>query len=339
MCDVIIPRFQVRLTPGALHLSFRLKRLWDFIRLQLHLHFEVESGTADHCLRLHLGSLAEPRYNTPCTHKHPQPRVHVEAPPCDIQQPRSGPPVGKQKVRHTLGVFLGSQNRINLSSTCKKYRNDWSQEWEESLWHGVPAPPKCSSRSSVCAESACKKRSKLHCVHCDKSLCRAHCQQEICSAEFLPSGLGDEFVCASCSPGVEACKHSTGECATCAEMHYFKEDLMHCAKACKDDQILGRAKDLCKSIDIMVGHTARTKNQERFWPDLLDNLRKHKEYDHVLLKSDYWKKFEGTVMKQGSDYVCVCHEPKCIQHQPKHHIQKSASRTRNNQSRLTVRGT
>ena len=71
-----------------------------------------------------------------------------------------------------------------------------------------------------------------------------------------------------------------------------------------------------------------TYTQERYWPHLLDQMRKScfrkveekesevdsdeearegggqsskktNEYDHVLLKSDYWKKFEGTVMKQG----------------------------------------
>ena len=40
--------------------------------------------------------------------------------------------------------------------------------------------------------------------------------------------------------------------------------------------------------------------QERYWPHLLERLREDKEYDHVLMKSDYWKKFEGTVIKQGS---------------------------------------
>ena len=32
---------------------------------------------------------------------------------------------------------------------------------------------------------------------------------------------------------------------------------------------------------------------------MLDTMRREKQYDHVLLKSDYWKKFEGTVLKQG----------------------------------------
>ena len=40
-------------------------------------------------------------------------------------------------------------------------------------------------------------------------------------------------------------------------------------------------------------------HQERFWPDLLAEMRQKKEFDHVLIKSDYWKKFEGTVLKQG----------------------------------------
>ena len=34
-------------------------------------------------------------------------------------------------------------------------------------------------------------------------------------------------------------------------------------------QTNGRAEDVCKSIDIMVGHTARTSNQERYWSDML----------------------------------------------------------------------
>jgi len=49
----------------------------------------------------------------------------------------------------------------------------------------------------------------------------------------------------------------------------------------------------------MVGHTARIVNQERFWPSALEKMRKDKDFGHVLLKSDYWKKFEGTALKVG----------------------------------------
>jgi hypothetical protein len=84
-------------------------------------------------------------------------------------------------------------------------------------------------------------------------------------------------------------------------------DLMKCAEAAADEQILGRARDVCHSIDIMVGHTARIVNQERYWPAMLDKMKNGLEYDHVLLKSDYWKKFEGTAMKQGKQKVTLTH--------------------------------
>ena len=74
---------------------------------------------------------------------------------------------------------------------------------------------------------------------------------------------------------------------------------MKCAMASEKSDIIARAKDVCENIDIMVGHTARITNQERYWPDMLNKLKASKDYKQVLLKSDYWKKFEGTVMKQG----------------------------------------
>ena len=52
------------------HLKHRLKRVWDFLRLQLHLHVEPTSEIGSHCLKLKLGSLAEPRFNSVCGHHH-----------------------------------------------------------------------------------------------------------------------------------------------------------------------------------------------------------------------------------------------------------------------------
>lgn len=264
------------------------------------MHFEDESGIGAHCLRLHLGSLGDPRYDTPCTHKHPEPRFHKASPYSDMEAPPV--PSGNERVRATIQRHLGFHDRLSFSSTCRQYRNSWLQESSDSLWHGVPAPAKNPTTFPQCVHPKCNKRSGLHCQYCDKSLCRDHCQKEICSAEILPKGRKGDFVCTSCSPKIEACKHSDKGCATCDEIFYFKQDLMHCVQACNDDQLVGLAKNVCQAIDVMVGHTARIKNQERYWPDLLEKLRLCKEYDHVLLKSDYWKKFEGTVMKQGLGY-------------------------------------
>ena len=284
-------------TPGSVHLRTRLKRLWDFIRLQLHLHFEEQSDTAAHCLRLHLGSIAEPRFNSVCTHKHTTPKEHPPAPITRMKQAQRT--LEQCTPRRRIGEFMASKDRITWSSTCTQYRSYWSQEWPESKWDGSKPPPLCDSRSKKCCQSECKKNSTCHCKHCRASFCRKHCAEVLCSSENMPTNFGKSFVCPQCIVKVDACRHSELGCATCDEIQYFKADLMHCAEATQDEQILGRARDVCKSIDIMVGHTARTANQERFWPQQLDNLRKNFEYDHVLLKSDYWKKFEGTVLKQG----------------------------------------
>lgn len=281
--------FEPKRSPGSSGLTARLKRLWDFIRLQLHQHFEIQSSTAAHCTRLHLGSIAEPRFNQPCTHKHSNPTEHPPAPQVRVQQPRYG----------QCFKYLGVKERITLSSTCTQYRKQWSQECPESVWHGAKCPPTCETRGDACANGTCDTRPSCHCVHCPKSFCRPHCAEHLCSSEKMPSTFGKEFVCTECAPKVDACQHSNKGCATCDEIQYFKADLMKCAQASQQDEIIGRVKDVCQSIDIMVGHIARVTNQERYWPDMLDELKNNLDYTQVLLKSDYWKKFEGTVMKQG----------------------------------------
>ena len=196
----------------------RLKRLWDFLRLQHRLHFKEQSTTAAHCLRLNLGSLADARLNEPCTHEHPDPRARPDMPR--------------------------------------------TQE----------------SRSVKCSDAGCEKKPSAHCKHCRVSFCREHLKSNLCSSECLPPAIimGDKFVCRGCQPLRDACKHTTTGCATCDEVEFFKEDLLVCARRTKCPDLLGRAKCVCESIDIMVGHNARTVNQERFWPELMEEMRTQK---------------------------------------------------------------
>ena len=123
----------------------RLKRLWDFIRLQLHLHIEEQSPIAAHCSRLQVGSLAEPRFNQPCTHKHANPDTRLPAPEAPQHQPhclRSG--VQDLDIRQRVGGFLDLTGRLSLSATCRQYRGYWTQEAEESVWtRGHPPPRVC----------------------------------------------------------------------------------------------------------------------------------------------------------------------------------------------------
>ena len=274
---------QTKRSPGSVGLSGRLRRLWNFIRLQLHLHFGEQSSTATHCTRMHLGSIAEPRFNQPCTHKHVKPTEHPPSPEVRVEQPGPGHCFGQNEARNRVGELLGAKDRIALSSTCTRYRKDWSQEWPESIWHGATYPPTCATRGDVCGKGTCGTRPTCHCVHCDKSFCRPHCAEHLCSSENMPSTFGKEFVCKDCTPKVDACQHSNKGCATCDEIQYFKIDLMKCAEASEQDEIIGRAKDVCKSIDVMVGHTARITNQERYWPDMLETLKKNLDYKQVCV--------------------------------------------------------
>ena len=271
---------QVKRSPGKTMLAARLKRLWDFIRLQLHLHMEEQSPIAAHCTRLHLGSLAEPRFNAACTHKHCSPDTHL--PPPEVKHEQAGV-LKKAALRERVGSYLDVTTRSSLSATCTKYRAYWTQEAGESVWQRGKNPPTCATKSAVCCSAECKKKATCHCKHCDTSFCRPHCAKHLCTAEHMPTSFGADFVCTSCAPKVDSCRHSRGGCATCSEMHYFKQDLMKCANASKNPEIIGRAKDVCTSIDIMVGHTARIANQERYWPDVLEKMKSSLDYNQVLV--------------------------------------------------------
>ena len=211
---------QMKRSPGTVSLSHRLRNLWDFIRLQLHLHFEEESGIAAHCTRMHLGSIAEPRFNRPCTHKHPTPKYHAPTPAVRVKQPGYGQCFGQDDARQRVGELLGVHDRISLSSTCTQHRKDWTQEWPESIWHGAKCPPTCETRGDVCGKDTCDSRPTCHCVHCDKSFCREHCAEHLCSSENMPSTFGREFVCTECTPKVDACQHQPRRVPRRRRVHY-----------------------------------------------------------------------------------------------------------------------
>ena len=51
------------------------------------------------------------------------------------------------------------------------------------------------------------------------------------------------------------------------------------------------------TLTLTLSPYVRIENQERFWPAALEKMKAGNQYGHVLLKSDYWKKFEGTALK------------------------------------------
>lgn len=79
----------------------------------------------------------------------------------------------------------------------------------------------------------------------------------------MPATVEEAFVCRECSPNVEKQWHKEEGCASCDELEYFKKDLLKCARETGDEDIIGRANDVCENIDIMAGHIARVSNQAR----------------------------------------------------------------------------
>lgn len=191
---------------------------------------------------------------------------------------------------HCLRMSLGSLADSRLDEPCRHPHS------EPTRCPPIPAlDPKCTEK---CAESGCKTRAAANCKYCPVSWCRPHLENKLCRSEHLPAATS-EFVCPQCRPKIDAHRHSKEGCATCNEIEFFKEDLVLCARRTKCADLISKALNLCDAIDTIVGHNARIVNQERFWPAALDRMKDRKQYDHVLLKSDYWKKFEGTALKVG----------------------------------------
>ena len=53
-------------------------------------------------------------------------------------------------------------------------------------------------------------------------------------------------------------------------------------------------KRLCRNIDMYIGHVARDKIQNSFWPEKLQEWASKEIYDEMLILSDFWQLFAGT---------------------------------------------
>ena len=163
------------------------------------MHFKKQDGVAAHCLRLQLGSLADPRLNQRCTHKHPKPKLSPAQEVRDEQQNLSL--VRAQswlKVQECLGSLLGCSERVALSSTCTKSRSQWQgHNWPETKVniYGDSHPPIEPKFSPTCCDTECKGRSTADCQHCVISFCRQHLEEHLCNSECLPKRSGRKFIC------------------------------------------------------------------------------------------------------------------------------------------------
>ena len=55
---------------------------------------------------------------------------------------------------------------------------------------------------------------------------------------------------------------------------------------------------LCRNIDLYIGHVARDKLQNSFWPEKLQTWAQQGIYDEMLILSDFWRLFDGTYLRR-----------------------------------------
>ena len=84
-------------------------------------------------------------------------------------------------------------------------------------------------------------------------------------------------------------------CSDCKEVQYLKQDLCYFASfiersSCDDNskkRIRVMVDRLCRNIDLYIGHVARDKNQNAFWPKKLQAWASGGITDEMLILSDF----------------------------------------------------
>ena len=91
-------------------------------------------------------------------------------------------------------------------------------------------------------------------------------------------------------------------CAECNEIWFFQTDLRRCLTIVQESDANPKAKKrikimvdrVCRNIDLYVGHVAREKIQNSFWPKKLQEWARVGNHEEMLVLSDFWRIFDGT---------------------------------------------
>ena len=240
--------------PHGADFKNRLLKLWDFLRVRLGSHMSKQSHVASHCLCWLLSSRSNSRLRSVCTHHCPN---------------------GEEDSLPTK--YCGAYDTVCSGSRCGK--------------DGTVSGGKKLSKSFY----ACEYCSKISCPGCIRTMWGQSEQ------------VGDNerkqrhFICRSCSSKLGS-KNHTMSCAECNEVQYFKIDLKRClsviinseADATSKKRIKIMVEKLCRNIDLYIGHVARDKCQNAFWPNKLQEWARTGTYNEMLILSDFWRIFDGT---------------------------------------------
>ena len=217
-----MPGWHGKITPSnpeGGNLTDRLDAVWTFLRLRLSQHLQVESSIGPHCMLCRLGSAADNRLNTPCTHGRGEGEVDPEG--------------------NAVENAAAQTNVVELPVEC------------------TDCQPECCEPGCGKHGRSTSKRNKNGVVG-PTSFCSKHLHAHLTTNEKvlgpeLKEGAGGkrQFVCRACEPRVGQVQHRKGGCATCEETTNFKKDLRAClssaAPLCSESKRVDL--EVCASIN------------------------------------------------------------------------------------------
>lgn len=205
---------------------------------------------------------------------------------------------------HCLTWLLSSRSDSRLSSSCT-HRCPTADE------DSLPAEY-CGAYDQVCCgcgrDGTVSRGNKLSksfyaCRYCCKISCPGCIRTMWGQSEHLGESERKQrmFICRLCSSKI-GCKQHSMTCAECNEVQFFKTDLRRCQQVVEGSSATPKSKKriklmierLCRNIDLYIGHVARDKCQNSFWPNKLQEWARKGTYDEMLVLSDFWRIFDGT---------------------------------------------
>jgi len=225
----------------------------------------------------------------------------------DFLRVRLGSHMSRQSpvASHCLHWLLSSRSDSRLASACThacSHAEQKSLRKYSGVYDQVCCGLRCGKDGTV---DRGKKLSKAFyaCRYCSKISCPKCIRSEWGQSEQLGPKERKQrmFVCRSCSSEL-ARKNHTMSCAECNEVEFFQTDLRRCLSIVQESDADPKAKNrikimvdrLCRNIDLYIGHVAREKCQNAFWPQKLQEWARTGTYDEMLVLSDFWRIFDGT---------------------------------------------
>ena len=224
----------------------------------------------------------------------------------DFLRTRLGSHMRKESevATHCLNWLLSSRSDKRLACRCTHpiLSNETPDEYT-GPYDATCSGSKCGGTNGTVAGGKRLSSSFYACLYCMKISCKNCIRTMWGQSEQLGKTERDQrrFVCRSCSSLLGSKRHMMS-CTECNEVQYVKQDFRHMAtfvesSSCDENQkkrVRVMTDRLCRNIDLYIGHVARDKNQNSFWPEKLQEWAREGIFNEMLILSDFWQLFAGT---------------------------------------------